>query len=570
MTSPQLSEGNEQTRGARSLGGRLRQYDRLRRIFFWRKKRDELTGPPARWAWNGLLARILLINGLVVGIAGGLIYWISSARDGLIEARIQSLLTQAKIVAEVISDKATPVEANPPVLEEEATKVMSTAIVPTNTRARLFALDGRSIQDTRFLLMRNQVQTDELPPPTGAPGWSWDALWKRMVNWLPANPLGQDLPLYEEGTNVPGQAFPEFNEVLRGEEHGVGKRANANGELIMSVAVPVKRLLGTRAVLMLSTEAGDLDEIVRTRNFNLLLIWLAVLVIVMVLSLALAQNIARPIRRLAFAADQVRRGDADESVIPELSDSPDEMRALAGSFRAMTGALTDRLDTIENFAADVAHEIKNPLTSLRSAIETLSRNDDPERAKKLMALIQNDVRRIDRLISDISEASRLDAELAREKAAEIDLSGMLEMIVSLYRDQDPPLPVRIVLTQGAVAASVKVHGREGALAQVFRNILDNAISFSPPDGRIDVDVYEAEHRVRVIIQDEGPGIPPESLVRVFERFYTHRPMTHGFGKNSGLGLSISKQIVESHGGTIVASNRRDRSGAIFTVELPAS
>jgi two-component system sensor histidine kinase ChvG len=445
---------------------------------------------------------------------------------------------------------------------------MQTAVVPTNTRARLFSLKGEPLLDTRFLLPRNQVTAEDLPLPGGST-WSFDRFWRAISNRVSGLFAGPQLPLYEEGPAISGKSFPEVAGVLNGADEGAARRVNANGEMIISVAVPVQRLVTPRGVLMLSTEAGDLDDALLQDALTLTYLAMGVIVLAVILSIALARNIAAPIRSLSLAADKVRRGDADESAIPELPESPDEIQALAASFRSMTAALTDRLDTIESFAADVAHEIKNPLTSLRSAIETLARTDDPERRAKMMALVQSDVRRIDRLISDISEASRLDAELAREKAAEVDLVALTQMILSLYQDQDPPLPVRLEFDHSATPDGLKIHGREGALAQVFRNIIDNAISFSPKNGliRLALEKDANTRRAIVTITDEGQGIPPESVEKIFERFYTHRPSAHGFGKNSGLGLSISKQIVLSHGGTIAAANRADRTGAIFRVEL---
>jgi two-component system sensor histidine kinase ChvG len=549
------------------LGGLLRSYDRSARGLLWRRKRDASAGSPRRWAWNGILARILIINIFVlIALLAGLAA-VTAWRGGLVDERIRALQVQGRIIAQVIADKATTEELTPPIQQLEASRVMSTAVVPTNTRARLFALTGEPLVDTRYLLPRNQVTAGDLPLP-GAPAWTVERTLRGAANSLYRLIFWRNLELYEEGPSITGRFFSEVRQVVDRGEEGSAKRVNAKGEMIISVAVPVQRLVSVRAVLMLSTEAGDLDEAFWQDVQTLALLALAAGIFAVALSAALASNIASPIRKLSHAADRVRRGEADESAIPILTSSPDEIKALADSFRSMTAALTERLDTIENFAADVAHEIKNPLTSLRSAIETLARTEDAGRRARLMALVQNDVRRIDRLISDISEASRLDAELAREKAADVDLNAMLQTIVGLYADQDPPLPVRLELHQSGAPGGVTIRGREGGLAQVFRNILDNAISFSPKDGVIAIEVARLGSKAIVTITDQGPGIPPESVEKIFERFYTHRPQNHGFGKNSGLGLSISKQIVESHGGVIAAANRPDRTGAAFRVELP--
>jgi two-component system sensor histidine kinase ChvG len=570
MTVPELRVGKDEARTAKSLGGLLRRYDRSVRFNIRFRGRGDPSGrPPERWGWNGILIRIFLINMVVIGALGAVVFWTASARNRLVETRIEGLTMQARIVANMIA-LGSSLEEDDRLLDEDLARAVFADIMgPAAARGRLFSMQGYPIHDTRFLSPRNQITRERLPPAKGPRAWTWDDVWAYVPDWSRWSPFRQNLPLNPEGVEADAKAFPEVVAVMNGADSEVSRRANANGELIVSVAVPVRDLINTRAVLLLSTEAGDLDAEIGARIQTLMMILGGAFILVLGLSLLLSRNIGRPIRSLALAADQVRRGEADESAIPALKGSPDEIAALAASFRAMTAALTDRLDTIESFAADVAHEIKNPLTSMRSALETLSRNQDPERAAKLMNLLQNDIRRIDRLISDISEASRLDAELSREKPAAIDMAAFVRMIVSLYQDRDPPLPVRL---ETAIADNelLQVQGREGALAQVVRNILDNAISFSPKDGLVSISLNRAGSLIFLTVSDEGPGIPPESLEKVFQRFYTHRPASHGFGKNSGLGLSISKQIVDQHGGRITAANRTDRSGAVFTVMIPGA
>jgi two-component system sensor histidine kinase ChvG len=282
-------------------------------------------------------------------------------------------------------------------------------------------------------------------------------------------------------------------------------------------------------------------------------------------SLFLARFIAEPVQRLSHAADEVRSGHAGRVAIPTLDDRRDEIGDLATSLSAMTRALYDRIDAIEAFAADVAHELKNPLTSLKSAVEMLTRANTDEARVRMMGIVRNDVKRIDRLISDISDASRLDAELSRESAGRINLRHLLDTIVEVYGATEIARGVHIALKDDLPpgAATLALDER---LGQVFRNLIDNAISFSPDGGAVEISAGVDGGFARILVDDNGPGIPPENLESIFDRFYTSRPADH-FGNNSGLGLSIARQIVEAAGGTIVAANR-DGGGACFVVRLP--
>ena len=291
----------------------------------------------------------------------------------------------------------------------------------------------------------------------------------------------------------------------------------------------------------------------------------------LVTSLYLAGTIAEPVKRLAAAADMVRSGAGGRSDIPNFPERTDEIGDLADSLRSMTGNLYDRIDAIESFAADVAHELKNPLTSLASAVEMFSRAKDAETQTRLLGIVRGDIKRIDRLITDISDASRLDAELSRETKEPVDLSRLLTTIIDIYRMTDNPRRVEFVL-HDELPPGMVVRGRDERLGQVFRNLIDNAASFSPDGGKVVVTAIRNDIIARVTIEDEGPGIPPENLESIFERFYTtERPGDH-FGRNSGLGLSIARQIIEGAGGRIYAENRdpdgRQGAGARLVVELP--
>ncbi|MDB5623896.1 MAG: hypothetical protein JWR39_2459, partial [Devosia sp.] len=283
--------------------------------------------------------------------------------------------------------------------------------------------------------------------------------------------------------------------------------------------------------------------------------------------LLLAGTIAGPMRRLSAAAERVQTAGDARAEIPDFTDRTDEIGHLSGALRRMTDALYNRIEAIERFAADVAHELKNPLTSLRSAVETLPLAKRAEDRERLNAIIQHDVRRLDRLISDISNASRLDAELARESAQLVDVDKLAQTMVGIQKDIAVGRNVAVALGKRSGRGPAVVSGHESRLAQVFANLIDNAVSFSPPGGTVTVALATGPEEVTVTVTDEGGGITGD-LSRIFQRFYTDRPDSDGFGNHSGLGLSISKQIIDAHKGTIKAHNREDRSGAVFTIVLP--
>ena len=341
---------------------------------------------------------------------------------------------------------------------------------------------------------------------------------------------------------------------------------------MLSYSQPVQRYRQVLASVMLSKDGTEIEAAVRNVRLTILQIFAGALVITVLLSFYLAGTIARPIRLLAAAAERVRHGLGRESQqIPDLTKRGDEIGELSAALREMTDALHARMDAIEKFAADVSHEIKNPLTSLRSAVETAARVHDPGQQRKLMGIIVEDVERLDRLISDISNASRLDAELSRDELELVDVSKMLVMLSQISSEAGAAhLAVAVELPDDQ---ELQVSANGDRLMQVFRNLIDNAISFSPPDGRIVLKASRDGRFVEAAVEDQGPGVPEGKLDEVFDRFYTERPRGEKFGTHSGLGLSISKQIIEVHGGTIGAENRHDADGAVvgarFVVRLPA-
>lgn len=527
---------------------------------------------PAR-RFSALTQRILFFNAIALLILLGGVLWVQSNRTGLIEERISGIRDQAVIIAGALAEYS----ANPELRAIEtaqAEPLLRQLIAPTDLRARVYTTAGRLQIDTRNLLPRNVVSTSVLPPPDSAnPVTAFFAhaaaaaehLYDGLVG---VRPLSNLEPYFEAGQN--GRVYDEVNKALSGEV-GTSERLSEQDELVLSVAVPIKRFQTIYGVLMLTTESGDIDGILKAERTALFEVFFVAFVALLFSSLYLAGFIAAPIRKLAAAAEQIRRGHRGREAIPTLEDRNDEIGELAESLSAMTRALYDRIDAIESFAADVAHELKNPLTSLKSAVEMLERTKEPEKRERLVQVVRNDLKRIDRLITDISDASRLDAELSREQLTPVDVTKLLDTMVDIYNGMDLPRGVRIRFSAESAPRTV-VLGLSERIGQVFRNLIDNAISFSPEGGVVEVSVQIAGTRVLAEVADEGPGIPEPDIERIFERFYTERPAEHGFGKNSGLGLAIARQIIASHGGRIWAENKRSpegrRIGARFVVELP--
>jgi two-component system sensor histidine kinase ChvG len=445
---------------------------------------------------------------------------------------------------------------------------------PNSTRARVYDRDANLLLDSRHLYSQGQILRYDLPPVDGE-SLGYFARFEKWVLGLfrPAN-----LPIYREQPGGNGSSFPEVVSALSGSPSTL-VRVSEQGEQIVSVAVPIQRFRAVLGVLMLSTQGGDIDRIVTAERRAILRVFGVAALANAVLSMLLASTIANPLRRLSAAAVRVRRGVKSREEIPDFSGRQDEIGNLSVAVREMTNALYDRIDAIESFAADVSHELKNPLTSLRSAVETLPLAKKPESRDRLMEIIQHDVRRLDRLITDISDASRLDAELAREDAGRFDLKGFIADVVSVARDAERHKKhVEIDYKPAKPPSGVKSYfilGHDIRIGQVITNLIENARSFVPEEaGRITI-TLERQGRFNIIaVEDNGPGIRADNIERIFERFYTDRPSSEAFGQNSGLGLSISRQIVEAHGGTLKAENIKDSEageirGARFSVTLPA-
>jgi len=564
----------------------------------------------AGWLWRGLTAlfqasissltrRILLLNlAALVALVGGILY-LNQFRAGLIDARVDSLLTQGQIIAGAVAaqasvetdaitvdpekllelqagETASPFDVGEgatdfPINPERVAPLLKRLVTPTRTRARIYDHEGTLLLDSRGLYSRGQILRFDLPSPNESQGWleSW---WERIKLWYRSG----DLPAYREIGAANGREYPEVATALRGSPASV-VRVGEDGGLIVSVAVPVQRFRAVLGTLLLSTESGDIDAIVEAERMAIFRVFLVAAGVTVLLSLLLASTIAGPVRRLAAAAERVRRGVTNRVEIPNFGSRRDEIGHLAQALRDMTGALYNRMEAIETFAADVSHELKNPLTSLRSAVETLPLVRGEEDRRQLLAIIQHDVRRLDRLITDISDASRLDAELARQEMEPVDVALLLETVTTIVQQtrtaEAPSIALEVERGRWGRNAFL-VLGHDSRLGQVFNNLIDNALSFSPSDGMVRIAARRQPDRITVIVDDEGPGIRADDPERIFERFYTDRPEGETFGQNSGLGLAITRQIVEAHRGTIKAENRRRPDGSVagarFTVTLPAA
>ncbi|MGY8704416.1 sensor histidine kinase [Bradyrhizobium sp. 18BD] len=546
-------------------------------------------------SFSSLTRRIVSLNlaGLVALVAS--ILYLSQFRAGLIDARAQSLLVQAEIIAGAIAASAT-VQTNAitidpdrlldlktgdsyggtddsldfPINPERVAPVLRTLISPTKTRARIFDPNGTLLLDSRDL---ENVLSFPLPPPSLKPG----IVERGMVavrTWLNRG----DLPLYRELGRENGNGYAEVGDALQGQKRSM-VRVNSRGEVIVSVAVPVLRSRAIHGALMLSTQGDEIDQMVTAERLAILKVGGVAAAVMIMLSLLLASTIAGPVRRLADSAERVRRRIKTRVEIPDFTRRRDEIGHLSGALRDMTNALYSRIEAIEMFAADVAHELKNPLTSLRSAVETLPLARNENSRARLLEVIEHDVKRLDRLISDISDASRLDAELQRQDAVPVDLRRLLGTLVSVANEtklgHDVAVEARF---EGRGATDTfAVTGHDSRLGQVVSNLLSNAQSFSEPGSKVRLVCRRVRSEIEIVVDDDGPGIRDDALDRIFERFYTDRPH-QGFGQNSGLGLSISKQIVDAHGGRIWAENRVGTpddegvptvAGARFVVRLPA-
>ena len=576
------------------------------------------TGRPRRSiAFSSLARAIFLSNlvGLLILVIGALT--LNEVRSGLIDAKKQNLYSQATLITNILASEASGSDAVPQLDIPAAERSMARITLPNGSRVRLFDLEANivsdsALQETDIDLIplepleplepalpapdSQASETDIAPqiyPPVGT-GTGIDGPARRPAPRRSESDMQANIPMLERAENFISKAVRKIPIIERRRNE---RRRNLNQEvrrallgdpvtghwyddddnLIVAVTIPVRRVQSVLGVIAL--ESNDVQAILDGERRSLAPIAFLALVTAILSSLALTLFIALPIRRLARAAEIVRRSSKNRDAIPNLSGRRDEIGDLSVVLRDMTTGLYDRIDDIANFAADVAHEIKNPLTSLRSATETLSVAKTAKQREKLIGILQNDVTRMDRLITDISRASRMDAELARETGGPVEIEKMLIGITEFYEQtrSDAGPNVRYVYSDTPQTEPFIVRGVDEKLGQVFRNLIDNALTFSPPDGEIRLRVrpgtQDYEGDIVITVDDDGPGIPPANLGTIFERFYTERPKGMAFGSHSGLGLAICRQIIRAHRGTIFAANRtgpdgKSVTGAKFTVILP--
>ncbi|MFA7429663.1 MAG: stimulus-sensing domain-containing protein [Rhodospirillaceae bacterium] len=538
--------------------------------------------------FSPLTGRILAVNLIApLLLLAGLLY-LDQYERALITNELDGLRVQADLIAAAIGEGAVTAEMETfenlrlPVtshrLQPDASRAMVRRLAELGgVRARLFDPNGLLVADSRRLMgPGGMVQVADLPPPEPV---SFVGTLRNAYDWgRRALSLGRSLPRYLERVEQTASDYDEVVEAIEVAVPATAVRQVDRDRKLLSAAVPVQYYKQVVGAVMVSRSDSDIEQSLFEVRLAILKLFLGTLFVTVLVSFYLAGTIARPIRRLAAAAEQVRSGQNRTQVIPDLSRRQDEIGELSVSLRAMTEALRQRMDATERFAADVAHEIKNPLTSLRSAVETIVRLDDPEKQRRLLAIVKDDVSRLDRLISDISDASRLDAELSRAETAEVTVRPMLETLADVYalagQDRSVTFRLDVAESDGADGDTLAVRGLEDRLVQVIRNLIGNALSFSPEGGVITLRGYRDDSDVVIEVEDQGPGIPSGKERDIFNRFYTERPQGEKFGTHSGLGLSISQQIVEAHRGAITADTLRrpDGSvlGAVFTVRLPAA
>jgi two-component system sensor histidine kinase ChvG len=525
--------------------------------------------------FSRLTLKIFAVNGVaLVILAFGLIY-LGQYENNLIKTELKSLERQARIYAGAIAEAAQvqgpmlmPGERGARILRFDrlarypARKMIKRLGHTTTSRIRLYDFDGAIMGDSDWLSGPVGVietgpssQRRFLEQPVAA---SLDVI----LNILPSSLNLKDYPT-ENKTNVTGYTYPDVQRALQAKVSTsvwCKRKDKPHEDIILSAAAPVKNMDKVMGAVYLTREGNHIENAIRQMQHDVLLLFIIALGVTFVLSLYLSGAIARPLKKLARAAEDVQRNFGRGATLPDLSRRHDEIGDLSVALNSMTNTLSERLDSIENFAADVAHELKNPLTSLRSAVETVSIIKNDEDRQRLMDVILHDVERLDRLISDISKSSRLDAELSREDMGVFCLRPMLIDICDYY-GANLNLPTH---------NDICIRGVDTRIGQVFDNLLSNAKSFSDETS---VMVERLGNKWHIYVDDNGLGIPSNKLETIFDRFYTERPEGESFGNNSGLGLAICKQIIDAHEGQIFAENRLNsqgqKIGARFTVILEA-
>ncbi|MEO6041042.1 MAG: stimulus-sensing domain-containing protein [Croceibacterium sp.] len=499
---------------------------------------------------TSLTTRILAVNLIPLMLLAGSLFFLDSYRRQLLSERYKLARIEAQITAEALAGAT---------LQRQAA-VMVQIGKEQHMRVRMFDAHGK-LQADSFVLASPSFQFDD---PASQP-WPQDLArgLDRVVDFLVGAPSP---PSYREPGKHDASGWPEVARAHEQQRTQVELRRAPDGSPVITAAAPV----GIKGATLLTTRnATDITQAVRDARTSLLTIMAIALALSTVLSLYLARTIIEPLRRLGRATVRVRLGRAREVEVPRMQERRDEIGVLARAVSDMTAALRQRIDAVESFAADVAHEIKNPLASLRSALESLARVPDGELRAQLTEIASHDVRRIDRLVSEISEASRIEGELSRATFERIDLASLIENVVRARDDRGLNAGHAVELVREG--GSTRVMGAPIRIERVVDNLIDNAVTFSPPDGQVTIAVRRQSDRVVASFSDHGPGIPPDEREKVFARFHSVRPEAEGFGNHSGLGLAIARAIAEAHDGSLRVADRGDGdAGACLVLELPAA
>ncbi len=540
---------------------------------------------------TGITLRIITVNfiALIILLVG--IFYLGQYQSGLINARLHTFQSELELISGALSEAALTEDPKTKAIAfktVETSEMVKRLAKITRQRIRIFDIKGALVLDSRALAQMDDriwAQADREKTKLR----SIDILQQSAKALSFLIPSQNKLKPYPEISNAMPSVIPDIAEALN-EHISLSAWRNEKNHAILSAAAPLFYNSDLGGAVLLTRQATQIEEDIQHVWVNVIKVFLGTLLLTIMLSIYLSGQIARPLKKLALAAENVRRGKAGAYDIPDFSARHDEIGELSIALRQMTLALSERMDTIQQFAADVAHELKNPLTSLKSAVETAAIVKKPTDQKKLMDIIKHDIERLDRLITDISSASRIDSELSRENFEKVDCAKLLSNLLAAY-SKDPMERINHnqqnwiqniqaenakITLQNLASQGAKIWGMEGRLAQVFQNILSNALSFAPKDSTISILIVEMDDTISIIIEDQGRGIPPNKLDDIFERFYSERPEHEDYGRHSGLGLSICKQIINAHGGEIFAENVQSENvksaddkttGARFTIIL---
>ncbi len=531
---------------------------------------------------SSLTVRIMSVNIIALMILGFGLLYLGQYTDSLIESELETMRVEARFHSAAISEGAvrsvfqiSPIPFEDPMGTEAIKPSLARSMVKrlgdmNDSRVRLFSIDGNILADSYTLNGPAGVVGVERQKPEKKISFS-DSFSRTAISFLDLIPMQTKLKNFPIDQIDDLTSFPNSKLALDGYVSAAVWK-NEKGKYVITAAAPVQRVKQVLGVVLLEKEGTGLEKKINQIRVDVFRLFLGALGITVMLSIYLAELIGNPLKRLAMAAENVRIGKNRDAEIPDMSSRGDEIGELSVVLREMTKELSDRMDAIDSFAADVAHEIKNPLSSIRSAVETVERVKDEKSRKKLMDIISHDVKRLDRLITDISNSSRLDSELSRERMSAVDVVGLLYELSDLYQnplDDNQKHKVSVIIDTPQYN-EINVMGNRDRLAQVFTNLITNAISFSSHNSEIHISIYQQENKQIICIMDQGSGIPDNKLETIFDRFYTERPDHENYGNHSGLGLSISKQIIEAHEGKIWADNEISEDGDIIGAKFYVS